>query len=90
MVDMDDDVRTYGDMLDAFNRLETAEDHKQFYLEYWRIVENKINEENKIKLGDERRFDLVYDRLRSNLCHMLGDVSEMRRNYAYKVWWFLV
>ncbi len=87
---MEDEEGTYGDIVDLFNKCETESDFKKFYLDYWKIVEKAINKENNISYGNKRRFDLIYDRVRSNLMHLLGDGNEMRIKYAQKVWWFLI
>ena len=81
--------KTLGDVIDLFNKCQTEEEFKQFYLLYWDIVEEEINKEQKITIGDQRRFDLVYGRVRDNLIYLLGSVNEMQSDYAKKVWWFL-
>ena len=80
---------TMGTIIDNFNKLEDEEDFKNFYLEYAKLVENKINEECKLQAGDTRKIELVRERLHSNLSYLLDRTTEMRRDYARKIWWFL-
>ena len=82
-------AKTMGEIIDVFNKLDDEEDFKNFYLEYAKVIESTINEECKLKPGDNREVDLVRKRLHSNLNHLLGDTSQMRKDYALKVWWFL-
>ena len=84
-----DNFKTMGECFDTFNKCETEEDLIEYYKAYWFVVEDAVCEEDKILPGSKRNFGKVFDRVRSNLLYMLGDVSKMRRDYAKKVWWFL-
>jgi len=81
---------TMGDVLDVFNSLELEEDFITFYKEYWKVVERTINKEQNINAGDKRTLGLIFERVRSNLYYLVSETTEMRKNYAYKVWWFIL
>lgn len=78
-----------AEVIDLFNKMEVEEDFKEFYREYWQVVEDRVNKENHVLAGDNRRFGLVYETVRGNLTYLIGRTSEMKANYARKVWWFL-
>jgi len=78
-----------GDWIDKFEKCISEDDFKEFYKEYWVIVEDAIVEEENIKIGDTRPFAKTYERVRSNINYLIDKSSEMRGDYAKKVFWFL-
>jgi hypothetical protein len=82
-------MKTIGDVMDRLKSLETDQDIIKFFKEYWELVEEVINEEEKLKLGQTRLFGKVFDRVRSNLIMAIGDLNPMREQYIKKVLWFL-
>jgi len=81
--------KTLGNVGDLFNQLIEEEDFKQFYLLFWELVEDKINDELSIGLGDNRKIGMVYERTKSNLTYLVDTAEDMRKDYAKKIWWFL-
>lgn len=78
-----------GNIMDAFNKLESEEDYKEFYSLYWDLVEETISKEQNISAGMRRPIGETYYRVFGNISYLLGNVNEMRANYARKIWWFL-
>lgn len=81
--------KTMENWFDEFNKCETEEDLRKFYMDYWQLVEDTIIKVRKIDLGEKKAIAETYERVRSNLLYLLGNVNEMRADFARKIWWFL-
>lgn len=81
-----------GDVFDLFNKLETEEDYKLFYKEYIKFVDNSVCKKEGLKWGDKKPYGKIIDIAHANLHYLLSrnrEISDMRSDFARKVWWFL-
>lgn len=81
--------KNLGDLGNVWDSLESEDDFKRFFLQYWGFLEETISKEKGIRPGDIRPFGETFSRINSNIHFLRDRGSKMRSDFALKVYWFL-
>lgn len=83
------ELKSMNDVFIWLRNCETEEELKRFYREYLAVVRDAVCEEDGVTAGDIIPRGKVLERFFSNLGFLIDDLSEMRKDYAKKIFWFM-